>query len=167
MPKKTKYGTLGNFQGNASEHPLYFRWMNMLRRCYEPSFYGYNSYGGKGVSVEPFLQVFSNYVDFVSSLPNYESMLKNPDGWQIDKDEKGGYEYSRKTIQIIPSHHNLDIENAKKRIPVYSISPDGIRREYCSITSSEMYTGVHKGNIARAARMGYKAGGYEWGYIND
>ena len=44
MSKPTKYGVRGNYNGKASEHPLYFRWMNMLRRCYEPTFHSYEAY---------------------------------------------------------------------------------------------------------------------------
>ena len=162
MPKKTKYGLRGNFKGNASEHPLYFRWMNMLRRCYEPTFYGYESYGGKGVTVEPFLQVFSNYVEFVSGLPHYDDFLLSPKDWQIDKDGRGGDVYSRLTIQIIPSAENLEIENAAKRIPIFRVDELGNRQFYPSISEAERITGIWRGNIARAVRTGYSAGGYKW-----
>lgn len=163
MPPKTKYGSRGKFDGNISEHPLYFRWMNMLRRCYEPKFHGYKSYGGKGVTVEPYLQVFSNYVDFVSSLPNYKELVEHPAEWQIDKDICGGNIYSRKTIKIIPSRVNLEAENAAKRIPVYRTLSDGSKDVYKSITDASVQTGIHRGNIARSLRTGYKAGGYAWG----
>lgn len=160
--KPTKYGTRGNYSGNMASHPLYFRWMNMLRRCYEPRFHGYQSYGGKGVRVEPYLQVFSNYVDFVTKLPNYDKLIESPNDWQIDKDEKGGNEYSRKTIQIVPSEMNLEMENSKKRMPIYRILENGKREDFESITEAARITGIHRGNIARSVRAGYKAGGYEW-----
>ena len=166
MPKKTVYGTRGDYNGNASEHPLYFRWMNMLRRCYEPTFHGYSSYGGRGVSVEPYLQVFSQYVDFVSKLPHYDDLISNPNEWQIDKDGMGGNEYSRSTIRIVPSTENLEIENAEKRIPVFKIDSNGIKGYFPSITEAEKETGVWRGNIARAVKKGYMAGGFRWGACN-
>ena len=164
MPPKSKYGVRGNYKGRASEHPLYFRWTNMLRRCYEPSSHGYASYGGKGVTVEPYLKVFSNYVDFVSKLPNYNMLLENPEAWQIDKDLNGGKIYSRETIRIVPSSENLEIENSEKRFPVYRILKDGTKEFYPSICEAEKATGIHRGNIARSARSKWKAGGYKWGY---
>lgn len=168
MPPKARYGTLGNFSGKASEHPLYFRWINMMRRCYEPSCRVYRAYGGRGVKVEPYLQVFSNYVDFVSGLPNYCNLLSAPNEWQIDKDIGGGNEYSRGTIRIIPSRQNLEIENAPKRMPVFRVLPDGTKEKFQSISDAEHKTKIHRGNIARSARNGvYKAGGYVWGYAFD
>ena len=162
MPPRTKYGSVGDFHGIASKHPLYFRWINMLRRCYEPNFHGYMAYGGRGVTVEPFLRVFANYASFVETLPNYENLVKEPSKWQIDKDQNGGYEYSRKTIRIVSSAENLELENSRKRIPVYQICPDGTTHWFDSIYSAANATGVHRGNIARAVRTGYKAGGSEW-----
>lgn len=140
----------------------------MLRRCYEPKFHGYESYGGKGVTVEPYLQVFSNYVEFVSGLPNYDKLISSPDKWQIDKDLRGGRVYSRQTIRIIPASHNLEIENAPKRMPVYRILPDGSKEMFESISDAERKTNIHRGNIARSARNEtYKAGGYDWRYAFD
>lgn len=168
MPSKTKYGSRGEYSGNASEHPLYFRWMNMLRRCYEPTFDGYEAYGGRGVTVEPFLQVFSNYVSFVENLPNYDRLLEDPKNWQLDKDKNGGNEYSRQTIQIVRSSENLEIENARKRMPVYKVSGDGSRERFESVTEAERITGIHRGNIARSARgEKFKAGGFDWRYAVD
>lgn len=162
--KPTKYGTRGNFDGSVASHPLYFRWMNMLRRCYEPKFHGYNSYGGRGVTVEPYLQVFSNYVSFVSSLPNYDKLVESPIEWQIDKDENGGNVYSRKTIQIVPAEKNLELENSRKRMPIHRIMPDGSKEYFASISEAERITGIWRGNIARAVKTGFSAGGYKWSY---
>lgn len=163
MPKKTKYGSRGEYSGNASEHLLYFRWINMLRRCYEPSFHGYESYGGKGVTVEPYLQVFANYEKHISSLPNYDKLIEDPSNWQIDKDENGGNIYSRETIQIVPSSKNLEIENAKKRVSVFRVLDNGEKEVFESISEAEKKTGIWKGNIARSIKRGYLAGGYRWG----
>lgn len=166
MSKPTKYGVRGNYNGKASEHPLYFRWMNMLRRCYEPTFHSYEAYGGRGVTVEPFLQVFENYVNFVSALPNYEKLVAAPQDWQIDKDENGGGVYSRKTIQIVPARKNLELENREKRMPVYRVMDNGKVERFESITVAEKLTGIHRGNIARSARTHFKAGGYKWRYAD-
>lgn len=140
----------------------------MLRRCYEPTFDGYEAYGGRGVSVEPFLQVFANYVSFVETLPNYDRLLEDPSSWQIDKDKNGGSEYSRRTLQIVRSSENLEIENAKKRLPVYMICADGSPKRFDSACDAERVTGIHRGNISRSARTEkIKAGGFDWRYAID
>jgi len=138
----------------------------MLRRCYEPKFHGYDSYGGRGVTVEPYLQNFANYVEFISHLPNYEELVAHPNDWQIDKDEKGGNVYSRETIQIVPSDKNLELENSMKRMPVYRTLESGEREFFPSITVAATITGIHRGNIARSARTHFKAGGYKWEYAS-
>lgn len=162
MGRKGKFGTRGNYDGVASDHPLYFRWLNMLRRCYDPNFHGYKSYGGIGVTVEPFLQNFTNYIEFVSSLEHYNDLLLHPSEWQIDKDGKGGNIYSRDTIQIVHATENIEIENAKRRMPVMQVLPNGETRYFCSISVAEKETGIWRGNIARAIKTGYRAGGFKW-----
>lgn len=162
---KTLYGVacIGKLDGAAYKHPLYWRWTNMVGRCYNPNHSQYKSYGAKGVYVEEHLLNFSNYAEFVSSLKNYNNLIKNPDKWQIDKDKGGGKCYSRKTIKIITADENLAIENSKKTIPVNMMSPDGtVIRTFESISDAEQKTDIHRGNIARSVRNGGRAGGFLW-----
>lgn len=156
-------GCMGEIDGVADKHPLYFRWTNMLGRCYSENHPHYKSYGAKGIYVEDYLKCFSNYVGFVSSLKNYQKMVNHPTEWQIDKDKNGGKIYSRKTICIIPSYENLEMENSKKRIMVDMISKQSmIVATFESISEAESKTGIHRGNIARSVRGGGFAGGYRW-----
>jgi hypothetical protein len=166
---KTVYGVgcLGEQAKNAWKHPLYYRWTNMIGRCYSPKHSGYHSYGAKGVHVSEELHNFSNYIQIVSSLPNYNQLLKNPDQWDIDKDVLSGTCYSKDTITIVQKSKNIEIENATKRMPVLMIDKTGKTvREFSSISEAEQVTGVHRGNIARAVRCGYAAGEYLWSPAN-
>ena len=147
----------------ASKHPLYWRWVNMIGRCYYKKHCQYRSYGGKGVGVEDYLKDFGNYVDFVSRLPNYNNLLCEPEKWQIDKDEFGGKNYSRETIQIVTSKRNLEIENCTKIVPVLMLDSDyNVVSSFASICEAGEKTGIHKGNIARSVHTGCRAGGYFW-----
>lgn len=160
-------GYLGKYGHRADKHPLYYRWTNMLGRCYSKNHSGFTSYGAKGVYVSDELHDFSNYVKAVSSLKNYNRLIASPKQWDIDKDILSGTCYSPNTLKIIPKSANIEIENKSKRIPVQMIDACGNTiSNFSSITEAEQLTGIHKGNIARSVRQGYMAGGYLWRAAN-
>ena len=97
----------------------------MLGRCYDPNHHCYESYGAKGIFVEEYLTHFGNYVNFVSSLENYNNLLCEPEKWDIDKDISGGKCYSRETIKIVPKKINIDYENLLKKKPIAQIDEIG------------------------------------------
>ena len=72
-----------NPKGNPS--PTYNSWVNMKRRCYEPSHQSYRLYGGRGI------QVCQRWVnDFSAFLAD---MGERPTGMSIDRiDRDGNYE---------------------------------------------------------------------------
>lgn len=150
----------------ANKHHLYNRWIHMIGRCYSKKHPQYKSYGGKGVIVEKYLLRFSNYIKFISSLPNYDKLLKEPNNYQIDKDIKIGRMnmYSRETISIVKFSDNLNEENKLKKIKTYQYNlEDRLINTFDSITEAEKITLIHGGNIARCIRGESKtAGGYKW-----
>jgi len=169
---KTYYGKgIVGYKYNT-KHFLFNRWANMLGRCYNEKHSGFKSYGAKGIYVSEYLLNFSNYVDFISSLDNYDLLIKNPNKWDIDKDEKSNGSdrcYSKDTLQIIKKEDNIEIENSKKRIQVIMLDEKlNILKNFSSISEAERETGIYKGNIARTVRLNkgvkktYKAGRYIW-----
>lgn len=54
---------------------LYSIHRGMMRRCYDPSFEGYENYGGKGICVEDFLHKYENFKQYVLSLPDYSDNM--------------------------------------------------------------------------------------------
>ena len=150
---------------NATKHPLYYRWTNMIGRCYNKNHAAYKSYGAKGVTVSEELCNFKNYIEIVSKLPHYKEMLENPDQWDIDKDLNSKKEkiYSKDTIKIMLKNKNLELENKNKRIKVQQFTLD---MEYIntfeSITEAGNLTSISKRNISRAVRNNTTAGGYIW-----
>lgn len=151
---------------NGSSHLIYLRWANMLGRCYNEKHSQYDSYGRLGVTVEPYLYRFSNYINFISGLENYNKLTENPNNYQIDKDIKIGRikTYNRETISIVKSEENLLEENISKMIPAYQYDLDyNLINKFNSITDAERSTGISRGNIARNIRKeGKSAGGYIW-----
>ena len=161
----TVFGVGINDVGDSC-HILYQRWVNMIGRCYSKKHCQYNSYGAKGVIVEDYLLRFSNYVNFISSLKNYDLLVDNPQNYQIDKDIKCGRQsiYSRETISIVKKEDNLEEENKGKRVAIarYTLDDEFID-EFESIYKASKATNISIGNIARCVRKEIKtAGGYKW-----
>lgn len=73
------------------KHPLYSRWLAMTQRCRTSTSNNYHRYGGRGITIEPYLQDFINYAKYVLSLPNAPTTF--PTKLQIDRiDNDGNYE---------------------------------------------------------------------------
>nr|DAS92568.1 MAG TPA: homing endonuclease [Caudoviricetes sp.] len=73
------------------KHPLYKRWLSMTQRCTTPSHNMYHNYGGRGITIEPYLRDFIQYAEYVLSLPNCPSVF--PTKMEIDRiDNNGNYE---------------------------------------------------------------------------
>jgi hypothetical protein len=158
------YGVACLGMEGATSHHLWNRWLNMIGRCYNPKHSQYKSYENKGIYVEEYLRNFKNYISCVESLPNNDKLLNDSDNWQIDKDLKSGYYYSRDSLTIMKSKENLELENAGKRIRVdmYSIN-DKFLKSFESISEAEINTGIYRGNIARVIRgEANTAGGFKW-----
>ncbi len=151
---------------DASKHILYYRWANMLGRCYSEKHSGYKSYGAKGCYVEDYLLNFKNYVEFIEGLEDYKLLKDNPEKYHIDKDVKSMNDkcYSRETISIITKEKNIEIENNDKAIEIEAYDLNGnFVASFVSITIAEKMTGIHKGNIAKNINGKVKtAGGYVW-----
>lgn len=148
---------------NPSHHPLYYRWLNMLKRCYDKKHHHYSSYGAKGVYVEDYFLTFKNYAEYVSTLDNYDLLLASPKDWHIDKDVSGKRYYGRDTVNIIKSKDNLELGAKNKRIKVEQLDFQGnILAEYESIWEAGITTGIPRINIGKAVGQDISVGGFLW-----
>jgi hypothetical protein len=96
----TAKATIHGFAPTNGKHPLYSVWYTMKARCYNPNHNRYHVYGGVGVTVCDEWRI--SFAAF------YEWCITN--GWkkgmQIDKDLKGGKEYSPQTCTLVSSTVN-------------------------------------------------------------
>lgn len=91
----TSCGCAANLHGlaqkNGKRHPLYHIWNGVVSRTQNPSDRAYANYGGRGITLsEEFLDPRA-FVDYISSLPNFEH--REPQALQLDRaDNSKGYE---------------------------------------------------------------------------
>lgn len=64
---------------------LYSRWKHMWVRCKDPSNPRYENY--KDCEIDERYRLFSNYIDDVMQLENFDKLCEDPFHWDIDKDK--------------------------------------------------------------------------------
>lgn len=96
-----------NGQRTGNElHPVYDRYRSMLDRCNNPNHVSYKNYGGRGITVAEDLKPFSNFRDYVTTLPNYsdsdaEARLITLDRINPNKNyEKGNLRWVSQSVQV-------------------------------------------------------------------
>ena len=77
----------------------YTCWYHMIERCYDKTLPSYINYGGRGVMVCDEWKLYSNFKKW------YDDNCI--DGYEIDKDIKGGMIYSPQTCIFISKEHNI------------------------------------------------------------
>lgn len=124
--------------GGNENHPLYSRWLCMTQRCTTKTSNNYKNYGERGISIEPYLQEFANYVEYVTSLEGYSE--KHLNSIQLDRIDNNG-NYCRGNLRWVNRSANL--ANTRKR----SNSKHSI---YKGIT----YSKIHNKWVARVVFQG-------------
>lgn len=64
------------------KYPLYYTWMQMKQRCYNPNATSYKNYGGRGITVfAEWRESFQTFLDYVGPRPEGKTMDRiNNDG---------------------------------------------------------------------------------------
>ncbi|CDQ22558.1 hypothetical protein [Halobacillus karajensis] len=138
-----------SFKGAKKKYyKQYKTWSHMLERCYEPKTRYFKYYGGKGVVVcERWLR-FSNFLEDIKELPNYEKYISSEKlrEYSLDKDILGdGYIYSKESCMFANQKQQINVPGRVK--PIYSISPSGEIMKHNSITQACEELGVHNANV--------------------
>lgn len=163
----------------TSKHPLYGRWQQMIRRCYDRNNDSYKDYGAKGVIVCDEWHIFSNYIKDIEQKENYDKLLKNPNDWAIDKDilSKDVKIYSNETTIIITKTDNskemssrvtrFGVKRKGKPVIQYDLKGNKIN-EFNKMVEAEKITGIKADYISSCAKGWQKtAGGFVWKYKEE
>lgn len=62
-----------------TDHPLYATWLNMRRRCSDPSNRSFHNYGGRGIRVCDRWQDFENFLADMGERPNDDMSIERID----------------------------------------------------------------------------------------
>lgn len=98
-----------------SSNPAYQLWVDMLRRCTDPSRRDYPSYGGRGITVDPRWKDFEVFLADVGKRPgNAELDRIDPEG----NYEPGNVRWIRKSWQNSNKRNNRIIEFQGESLPL-------------------------------------------------
>jgi len=111
---------------------LYNCYRNMMSRCYNHNHNRYLDYGGKGIKVEPFLQKWTNYVDYAHSLLSKGQTIEDMKRLKMTLDrfpylngdyKRGNLRWGTKTGQVL--NRNLPKNNKSGYLGVSLIERTG------------------------------------------
>ena len=98
-------------------------WYGVINRCYDSKHVGFQNYGGKGVFVDNRWLVYSNFLQDVKRLPNWNLKKTYPSEYSLDKDFAGSNVYSPTTCYWASKEEQT--LNQHDMVPFLAISPDG------------------------------------------
>lgn len=151
--------------------PLYQVWCAMRDRCNSPNKKNWNRYGGRGIRVCPEWGEFDPFADW--ALVNGWAV-----GLTIDRiDGDGDYcpnncqfltksenasKHTQTPLKKSSDQQNVRLAHAKNRKTVRCVET-GIT--FQSLTEAESSVGASCGLIGRAIRLGIRAKGYHWEFV--
>ena len=152
------FGYIGEGKFNSSKHSsnfkIYKRWIDMIRRCYDPSANHYNRYGERGVIVCEEWRNFQNYGEWeLNNCPNPE--------FRLDKDILFKYNkiYSPKTCCFVPEAINsifCNICDKTRNLPTGVSIKGNSYIAQCMINNKKVHLGSYK--TPEEAFYAYKEG---------
>lgn len=138
----------------------------MMYRCYKKYHSHYNYYGGRGVTVNERWHDFWNFVyDIDNVIPNGKQLYLND--YELDKDLKGGNEYSVDTCVVITAEENNQQRSEKrmKKVKAYNMEETHI---FESKVEASRQLSISPTSIQSAIRRGtlHKKSGYYFIYLD-
>jgi len=103
-------------------HFLHKRWESMIMRIYDKNCKAYKNYGGRNIDIDSELLCFENYVEYISSLNNYNDLVNNKRKYDIDRinNDEG---YKKGNIRI--ATHSINQRNTRSN-NIIKMSKDNV-----------------------------------------
>ncbi len=124
-------------------------WAGMMRRCYVKKSDNYRFYGGRKVFVAARWHRFSTFVEDVQKLPNWDNKVREPGGFQLDKDYYGSNCYSPETCVWLSNDENHAYAGS---VALAAITPEGERKIFPSLAYGARALGMSTSSAHRFAR---------------
>lgn len=148
------------------DHPLYYTWVGMLRRCYKTYDSHYKYYGAKGITVAKQWHRFENFVYDIDNRMLNGHLLYRKD-YQLDKDIKGGKIYSLENCMIVSAEENMRLvhEKQKRKIVAFNESEEIM---FDSLKEAEIRFNMNHGTLIFCLRRGnvHRKTGFRFKYIS-
>ena len=142
----------------------------MWKRCNNPENKNYPNY--KDCKIDERYRYFSNYINDIKQLENFDKLCKEPSKWDVDKDkiDSNNRHYYFEHLSIVSENENNDERHQRKPIPKKPIKGislhDGTVITFNSINDAKE-NGFDAGHISKCCRGKLKSHkGYKWEYIN-
>lgn len=146
------------------EHKLYSTWKSMMARCYNENHSGYKHYGAKGVTVCNRWHSFENFVEDVD-IHLLKGHLLYRKEYQLDKDLKGGNEYSLENCSVITAKKNRKLANKNHQRNIIAIGENG-KMKFSSISEASRKLDIKRSNIQACLKHGWTSqSGYRFEYL--
>ena len=157
---------------------LYTRWYKMLSRCYDTNSHNYKWYGGNGVYVCDRWLRFENYEKDISSMDNYDNLIKQPSLWNIDKDiiDSNNKCYCPEKCVIVSKYDNIsetidrnsNTTSVARSVVVQLDKLGNVLNTFPSIKRASAETNTSYQGISSCCRGKLKtSGGFIWKYKKD
>lgn len=148
---------------------LYKRWNHMWDRCKNPNNKDYKTY--KDIEIDEKYKFFSNYVNDIMRLENFDKLINNLDDWVVDKDIKSSSRgYYFENLSII---HKVDNINEKNNRCGTTIPPKpviGVSSTKCIVfnsISSSRKLNFEPTNLCKCLKGKNRTHkGYQWYYLD-
>jgi len=97
-----------------SNHYIYGRWLNMIKRCYNKNSKDYQYYGKKGISVCERWLCFEYFIEDISLIKGWNEEKVKQNLLELDKDKFCKNIYSKETCEWMPKKENMNMANEKQ-----------------------------------------------------
>ena len=121
------------------------RWIDMWTRCNNPNDWRYESY--KDCKIDERYRTFSNYLNDIMQLDNFDKLCENPSKWHIDKDkiDPNNRCYYFEHLSIITNSDNSKERMSRKGSPMKN--PDYAKKNGDSHKKSIKAININSGEV--------------------
>lgn len=163
---------------------LLYRWISMWKRCKDSNSKSYKTY--KDCEIDERYKYFSNYINDIKQLENFDKLYNEPSKWVIDKDIKdpnnrhyylenlsiiSKEENSREQLKRNGSAFNIIKNNSTPPQPIIAININDSSILIFKSMSEAEDMGFDHGNISKCCRKKYNKHSniykkYKWYYLD-
>lgn len=122
-------------------HPLYKRWDSMMQRCFNSKSTNYHNYGGRGITVSEEFKNCKTYIEYISSLPNFNIDLEVDRINNNGNYERGNLKWSSRQEQMCNTR--LRTNNTTGYKGVSYIKTINKYRAYIYKNNKQIYLGLY------------------------